>query len=314
MLELLKKETVKELLSVQAKPSISLYMPTHRSHPENLKDIIHFKNLVKQLEDSLLKQYSKSEATTFTEPFHALGRNAEFWNHTTEGLAVFNSIGLFRTISLQLPVKDLVVVADSFHTKPLRQYLQSADRYQVVSLSLDRIQLFEGNRHSMVEIILPEKMPKTLTEVLGKDLTEKHSTVASYGGVGTGSVDMHHGDGGRKDEIEDDTEKYFRFVAKEIFENYSKPSGLPLVLAALGKHHRLFHQVSKNPFLLPNGITKNPESLSQDTMIKMAWQVVEPVYLQKLKMAADNFNLAKANNRKELMISRKRRKLQLPEE
>ena len=33
---------------------------------------------------------------------------------------------------LQQPVAELAVVADSFHTKPLRQWLQSAARYQVL--------------------------------------------------------------------------------------------------------------------------------------------------------------------------------------
>ncbi len=297
MITLLKKETVQELVNFKAQPCLSLYMPTHKSHPDNLKDIIHFKNLNKQLEDTLLKQYSKSETEKFVQPFHELGMNDEFWNHTTIGLAVFSAKGIFRTIGLQAPVDELVVVADSFHTKPLRRYLQSTDRYQVLSLTLDSFQLFEGNRFSLEEIGLPEDMPRTLKEVLGKDLTEKHLTVASYGGVGLGSGDMHHGHGGKKDEIDDDIEKFFRFVAKEITENYSKPSGLPLILAALKEHQSLFHRVSKNPYLLPNGITKNPESLSQDEMRELAWEAMEPVYLQKLKTASDDYKQAKANNK-----------------
>ena len=55
-----------------------------------------------------------------------------------------------------MPVEELVIVSDRFHTKPLRHFLQSTDRYQVLSLSLDAIQLFEGNRHSLFEIELPD--------------------------------------------------------------------------------------------------------------------------------------------------------------
>jgi hypothetical protein len=49
---------------------------------------------------------------------------------------------------------------------------------------------------------------------LGYDLTDKHTTVASYGGVGNQTSDMHHGQGGKSDEADIDTEKFFRFVAK----------------------------------------------------------------------------------------------------
>jgi hypothetical protein len=95
----------------------------------------------------------------------------------------------------------------------LRQYLQSVDRYHILSLNLDSFQLFEGNRFGVSEIELHPEIPKTLTEALGEDLTEKHSTVASYGGVGGESSNMHHGDGGKKDQMDKDTEKFFRIIS-----------------------------------------------------------------------------------------------------
>ena len=54
-MELLTKEIVQELLAVNQAPCISLYMPTHKSHPEKLQDVIRFKNLIKELEVSLSK-------------------------------------------------------------------------------------------------------------------------------------------------------------------------------------------------------------------------------------------------------------------
>jgi hypothetical protein len=53
---------------------------------------------------------------------------------------------------------------------------------------------------------------------------------------------MHHGHGGKPEE-DIDTEKFFRFVAKTINDNYSGPSGLPLILAALPEHQSS-HKVS----------------------------------------------------------------------
>lgn len=295
-MDILNKKILQEILSVSSETCLSLYMPAHQSHPENLQDPIVYKHLLKQLEVSLLQQFAANEIRQYLEPLQSLINNKAFWDHTTSSIAAFSSEGFFKVIGLQIPVEELAIVADSFHTKPLRQYLQTADRYHVLGLSLDRIQLFEGNRHSLVEISLPEKMPKTLTAVLGKDVTEKHSTVASYGGVGNGSVDMHHGDGGIKDQIDTDTEKFFRFISKEISENYSKPSGLPLILAALPEHHSLFQKVNKNPLLIKEGITKNPEYISTDNLAKMAWEVIEPEYLLKIKNLADQFGQGKANN------------------
>ncbi len=295
-MELLTRELIQELLSVNRSPCLSMYMPTHSSHPENLQDPIRYTNLVKQLEESLLQQYSAIEVKKFLEPFETLSNNNQTWNYTLAGLAVFSTAGLFKVIGLHVPVEELVIVDDSFHTKPLRQYLQSGDRYNVLCLSLSGIQLFEGNRRSLAEVKLLPDIPKTITEALGAELTENHSTVASYGGVGGESSEMHHGHGGKKDEVGKDAENFFRLIASAIYENYSKPTGFPLILAALPEHQNLFHKVSKNPFLLPNNISVNPESISVDKLTKMAWEVIEPDYLLNLKSLTDKFEQAKANN------------------
>jgi len=294
-MEILASELIQELLSVEQEPCLSLYMTTHRNHPENLQDIIRYKNLVKQLEESLLEQYSAIEVKKFLKPYITLSNNHEFWGHSLDGLAVLGTTELFKIIKLPIAVEELVVVADSFHTKPLRQYLQSIDRYHVLGLNLQEIRLFEGNRHSLVEIDLPPDIPKTITEALGDELTEKHFTVASYGGVGGESSNKHHGHGGKKDEVDKDAERFFRVIANIIYDNYSKPTGFPLILAALPEHHSLFQKVNKNPLLLANSIAVNPESISTDKLIKLAWEIMEPDYLLKLKSLVNKFEEAKAN-------------------
>jgi hypothetical protein len=293
-MNLLTSDMMPELLSVNAGTCISLYMPTHRTHPDNLQDPILFKNLVKKLEQSLLQQYSASEATVLLQPFVALENNEEFWNHTIDGLAVLSTAGTFKTIGLPVSLKELTVVAESFHTKPLRKYLQSVERYHVLGLSLQDYHLYEGNRHSLTEIELATGIPKNIKEALGYELTDKHSTVASYGGVGSGSSDMHHGHGGKSDEVDTDAERFFRFVAKTISEHYSKPSGLPLILAALPEHHNLFQKVSNNLSLLPDGIDVNPKSVETSDLAERAWKVMEPYYFGIIDKACDVYQQSKS--------------------
>lgn len=296
-MELLTKELIKELLAISQEPSLSLYMPTHRSHPENLQDPIRFKNLVKQMEKSLLRKYSADEAEKHLEPFEKLYNEDEIWNQVLDGLAVFSTNGLFKIVSLHHSVDEFAIVADSFHTKPLRQYLQSADHYHILGLSLHHIKLFEGNRHSLVEVKLNKEVSETITEGLGDKLTEKHTTVASYGGTSGESIGMHHGHGGKNDEDEKDAERFFRIVAHEIYENYSKPTGWPLVLAALPEHHNQFYKANKNPYLLPKGITVNPDAVSIEKLIELAWEVAEPEYLKRIDSLTARFEQARANGK-----------------
>jgi hypothetical protein len=291
---LLTNELLTELLSARPAPCLSVYQPTHRRHPEDKQDLIRFRNLVKELEASLRQRYPEAEAQPLLEPFEALARNEDFWNHTLDGLAVLGGTGIFRALRLPQPVTDLVVVADSFHTKPLRRFLQSVDRYQVLGLSLHNIRLFEGTRHALDEVDLVPEVPRTITEALGGELTEPHQIVAAYGGVGGASTPMHHGHGGKADDVDIDSERFFRAIDRAVLEHYSRPSGLPLILAALPEHHHLFHQVSRNPFLVAEGISFNPDSLSAEELRVLAWQTVEPRYLARLAALGEAFKQARS--------------------
>lgn len=117
-------------------------------------------------------------------PFETLSHDAEFWSHTVDGLAVLAAPGWFQVIILPRTVRELTVVADSFHTRPMRRIPQTADRCQVLGLNLHEIKMFEGDRDGIEETGPAEGVPHTINEALGEELTEAHQTVASYGGVG----------------------------------------------------------------------------------------------------------------------------------
>jgi len=282
------------LLSAHESPCLSLYQPTHRHHPGNQQDPVRFRNLVKELDQSLQKKYSTEEIRPILEPFEALSRDHDFWNHTRDGLAVFGAPGLFQVFGLLRATPALAVVADSFHTKPLLSFLQSADRFQVLALNLQGIKLFEGNRDALDEIDLAPGVPRTLTEALGEELTEPHQTVASYGGTNGASVAMRHGHGDKKDEMDIDTERFFRMVDRAILESHSQPSGLPLILAALPEHQGHFRKHSQNPLLLEEGIKIHPEALPIAEFRERAWNIFQPRYQAKLAGLADEFAVAKS--------------------
>ncbi len=292
-MELLSKEIIQELMAIDQNPCLSLYMPTHRSHPEKLQDPIRFKNLLKQLEKSLLQKYSAGEVKKHIEPMETLVDDNSLWSHTSNGLAVFSAAGLFKIVGLPVTVDELAMVADSFHTKPLRQYLQSTDRYHVLGVSLQGIRLFEGDRHSLVEVELHAEAQKSNTDAIVDELKDSGSIAGSVGEY----LSLHNDTGSEQDEEKKDAEQFFRVVANLIYERYSKPTGWPLILAALPEHHNLFRKVNKNPMLLDKSIAINPTSLSTDKLVNLAWEIMEPEYLLKLDSFVSRFEQARANGK-----------------
>ncbi len=294
-MNLLNDAVLPELIAAQQAPCLSLYQPTHRTHPANVQDPIRFSNLVKQAEESLMLKYPNGKTAALLEPFKALVADNDFWKYNLDGLAVFAAPGFFKVVRVQRPVPELVVAADSFHLKPLRRALQTVDRFHVLGLSLDRIVLFEGNRDALDEMKPASGVPVTMTDALGEELTEKHQTVASYGGRGgNGGGEMRHGHGGKSDEMDKDVERFFRTVDRAIMEYHTRPSGHSLVLAALPEHQGIFRRVSHNPKLLAEAVAIDPTGVVPDKLRRLVWEAVEPRYHAHVRALVEKFGTARA--------------------
>lgn len=279
------------LLADHEPPCISLYQPTSRHHPDNQQDPIRFKNLIRAADESLRRRYPTRDVRGLMKPLQELPADNQFWNHARDGLAVLTGAGVLDVFRLQRPVPELAIVADGFHVKPLLRYLQSADRFQVLALTRDRATVFEGNRYALDPAPLADDFPSRLEQVVKRERSEPGLSVASSS-AGVGSAKMLRGHGEAKHDA--DTEKFFRAVSQAVAAQFSKPSGLPLVLAALAEHHAMFRDVSQNPLLVADGLSANPGALSEDELQLQVWTVLEPHYLARLERLKKSYTAAAA--------------------
>jgi hypothetical protein len=258
---------LKSIVSASETPSVSIYQPTNRKHPENLEDPIRFKNLVTKIEESLNRDFAVREVRALMEPLRKLQEDAAFWNQTLEGLVVLASPTRFDVFKLPRTVPELAIVANTFHVKTLLRYVQSADRYQVLAIAEDKLALFEGYRYALDPIALPK--------VSGAIRTPASSDPRAEVVVGQG------------------IEGYYRMVDQAVTEDISKPSGVPLILAALSENLTSFRNAAKNPFIVADAISGvDPFALDANALRDRAWAVMEPHYLARLAKLNEDFGLA----------------------
>lgn len=284
------------LLAEHDGPCISLYQPTHRTFPDRQQDPIRFGNLLKEVEKSLGRQYADREITAILQPFHELAEDARFWNHTLDGIAIFAASEMFKVYNLQRAVRERVIVADSFHTKPLMRILQSADRFHVLGLNRHEASLFVGNRYAVDAVKLDDRFPRTSAAVIDADMGEPERTKRAHGPYGAGQT-TRHGTNLRQEAMENDTRQFFRAVDKAVAEQHSRPSGMPLLLAALPEHHHMFREISDNPLLMSRAIDVDPASISADDLRTRAWDIVAPAYLERLSRFVDRYGASKESGR-----------------
>ena len=164
----------------------------------------------------------------------------------------------------------------------------------MLCLSHEDFTLYQGNRYGFSEIVLEPDVPKTLEEVLGKQLSEPYLTQGSFGG--TGGPAIYHGQGDKKEEADKDTEKYFRYVDHFVFENYSKPLKLPLILVSLKEYHSHFKEISHNPYLIAEGINASPATLEKEQLIGKAYEFIEHINSIKKQELAQSYRKAEAES------------------
>jgi hypothetical protein len=276
-------------------PCLSLYQPTHRSTTGRQEDAIRFKNLVGQLEDSLRQQYANRDISLWVEPFRALADDVGFWRgQMRDGLAVFGAPGIFRVYMLQRPMPELANVGESFHVKPLLRVMQSSDNFYVLGIDRAQIRLFEGNRDHLDEVELPDGFPRKSEDVLGEQ--ENQRFVEAWVPQ-TQQAGIVHGGSSERDVVTTALERFFRGIDGAVLDQYSRPSGRPLLLVGLPENLAIFRRVSRNPHLLDAAIEVNPDSLSPEELRERAWQAIEPFYLERLAGLIDRFQAGFAHGK-----------------
>lgn len=289
------QQTVSTLLTLAGQPNLSLYMPTHRTFPERTQDPIRLKNLLKTLEASLQQRYPQLKDRLLA-PIQALIDDTAFWNGCPEGLAIFAGQDHFHVVGLHQPVEEVAIVNSHPYLKPLLRLAPLADRYQVLCLSRDSVRVHEGSTQSLQAVELPESVPTSLVEALGNELTSRdqqgHPDGFSGGGE-RGDPMMHEsGGGGKQDEINLDRERFFRIVDKQITEHCSRVTRLPLILAALPENQAVFRALSRNPFLLAQGVEVDPATLSSIRLASACGELMSIRHAEKLDDAFNRYGVA----------------------
>ncbi len=278
-----------ELLAANRSPNcVSILMPTHRMGTETKQDPIRFKNLLRQAEEQLIDRGLRGQdAKDLLQSVETLD-DYEFWQHQSDGLAIFVSGEQFYYYCLPVDFPEQVVVSDRFYLKPLLPLLTGDGQFYILALSQKQIRFFQGTRYSVSEVEL-NNIPNNIAEALKYDDPEKN--LQFHTGTSGGSGDraaMFHGHGAGEEEQKDNLLRYFRQVNQGLQE-LLKNQRSPLILAGVDYLLPIYKQANTYPCLLDEAITGNREELKPEELHAQAWQFVQPYFEQTKHEAIDRY-------------------------
>jgi hypothetical protein len=277
-MSLLRREELKTLLEVRKQPSVSIFLPMHRVGAEVQQNPIRLKNLLREAEEGLrMRGLRPADVGELLAPAQSLLDDRVFWQHQSDGLALFLASDVVRSYKLPLTFDELLVVNDHFHLKPLLPLLTGDGRFYILALSQNQVRFFEGTRYRVSELPLPN-VPTSRREALKYDQADEQIQFHTGTQAGTGRrAAMFHGHGVGTDEYKEKILEFFHHIDRGLHE-WLKAERAPLVLAGVDYLLPIYREANTYRNLVEEGVTGNPDLLRAEELHQQAWAIVDPAF------------------------------------
>lgn len=278
-MEILNRAVLEQLLNEDQQQCVSIYLPTHRTGVETQQNPIQLKNQIKEAEKLLSAQgVSPRDVQTILEPASKLVHDSIFWQHQSDGMAIFLTATSVYRFRLPLNFKELVVVKNNFYIQPLLPLFTGDGQFYILALSQNHVRLLNGTRTSVNEVDIG-KVAGSLDEAMPSDDHQENlqlHTSGSVGGItGDGSVTFHGQGGGSDESAKNDLLRYFHLVDDGL-RKFLQEGPAPLVLAGVEYLLPIYKEANRYSNLIDTVITGNPDLLRAEELQKSAWDILEP--------------------------------------
>jgi hypothetical protein len=144
---------LKKLKDIQSDCCVTIQLQTHRTLPDNQKDPIELKNLVKEAENRLTAECGKEKAFVIIDKINNLVSDIDY-RFNLESLVLFVNEEMAEYIRLPINVEqNKVTIGKTFATRDLVRALHQEMNYYILVLSRDKARLIEAMADKEVEEI-----------------------------------------------------------------------------------------------------------------------------------------------------------------
>ncbi len=296
-MDILNPTDLKSLISQQGKWCISLYMPTHRVGREQQQDPVRLKNLLAKVETNLIANgLRRPKVQKLMQPAEELLADKNFWQHQSDGLAMFLANEFFVNYRLPASFKEFLLITKSFHTKPLFPLLNRVGKFYILFVSLNDIRLFQGTADTISEVML--KFPTRMEQVLWADDPQRYLNLHSGSmstNEGRGGVAIFHGHD-PEDEEKKNILRFFQSINQGL-NDLLEDKNLPMILAGVDHILPIFREACTYDNVLEDSISGNPDKENLKDIHERACQIATPIFEENQKKAFEKFEQLKGQQR-----------------
>lgn len=260
------KSILDRLMEVKEYPCISILLPTYRTAPDNQKNAIRLKNLVREAADRLEADLGKRQSSGLIEKIQQQAEKVDI-SRTLDGLAIFVNKDMALQIDIPFGVKERVIIDKTFATRDLIKVVNRGTSYFVLDLSLHRARLLSCFREHANEIVqngFPMESEFDMLNLNPSDFSR---------------------------EKEKQIKEFFNRVDKSFISGYAN-QGARLVIAGVQKNLALYREIADQKELIYQQLEGNYEATSVHDLGKKAWEVVREKNRQERHAALNELQRA----------------------
>lgn len=265
------------LNSVKSNPAVSLFVPTHRTFPDNEQDAIALKNAISDLEKRLLESFTKREI----EPLLAqIDQHLVEYNHNynLDTLAIFATTEESHLFKFPFKTPARTIIDDSFALRDLLREISTSVHYYILIISRTNARLLEVYNDALIHQFDQND------ELQGLKFPIENTSLYT-----TNSAD-------RANAITEENylKEFLNRVDKSVQEIHKK-NPLPLIIVGNTQTTAAYQQICDNPNIIV-GTVNNSSNLDAEAriIIEEAQDAVE-TYKDSLRQN-DLEDISKAKN------------------
>lgn len=251
---IMRELTIKDLnaLNISSKgPMLSLYLSKDMSILDQKSMSDRWKELLLKAEFYLLKDYTRSFVDEFMKKLRE-GKYLEKLEALDRGVVVFYSLesfdGELGYMKVQSSINDLIVVADSFHIKPLIRIRNNVKGFFIVTMSSRAINVLIENHGHLVKL------------------------------------DSYRNEPGIDGNNKKDSKEFFMNSSQELNKLFAAYR-LPIILAGVKDHIGHMKRLLNQSMLMDQYIVGNVEKMKALELQEKVYKILTPYY-EKLEQGA----------------------------
>jgi hypothetical protein len=248
------KDQLTRIASVNEKPCVTVSLNTHRTHPDNQKDEIVLKNLLKDAENRLLSEYNKRDIDALLTKISTLPETINF-NYNLDSLHIFLSNDFEELIKSTWPTpEDKVEINENFSVRPLIKDYNRSEEYLILQLTQNDIHLYEAMNDGIIKEVTNDTFP-----------------------FNNGNQQINHSDTGFNESmIENRLKELFNRIDKAVVNVYNE-TDLPIIVIASDQNYKLLTEVADRPDIYVGHSTIDNNKTKEHEIADQAWAVVKDI-------------------------------------